>query len=71
MAVTVFVQNDKALRALAKLRKFLQQDNVFTNYKSKRYFMTNGEIRRAAVAERVYRSNLRKMMQERNISENS
>jgi len=71
MAVTVFVQNDKALRALAKLRKMLQQDNVFTGYKNKRYFMTSAEKRRSSVAERVYRANLLKMMRERNIAENS
>jgi ribosomal protein S21 len=56
MAITIAVQNNKAMQCYAKLKKQLQQDNVIRIYRQKRYFTTNQQKKQIKVSMRVMRA---------------
>jgi hypothetical protein len=68
MAITITVQNNKAMQCYAKLKKQIQQDNIVRTYRSKRYFMTKREKDIAKVSMRVMRAMSMKLAQRKNVS---
>ena len=68
MAITITVQNNKAMQCYAKLKKQIQQDNIVRTYRSKRYFMTKREKDIAKISMRVMRAMSMKLAQRKNVS---
>ena len=68
MAITITVQNNKAMQCYAKLKKQIQQDNIVRVYRSKRYFMTAQQKKQAKVSMRVMRAMAMKRAQKKNVS---
>jgi hypothetical protein len=68
MAITIAVQNNKAMQCYAKLKKQLQQDNVIRIYRQKRYFTTSQHKKQIKVSMRVMRAKALKTAQARNVS---
>lgn len=68
MAITITVQNNKAMQCYAKLKKQIQQDNIVRTYRAKRYFMTKREKDIAKVSMRVMRAMAMKVAQRKNVS---
>ena len=68
MAITITVQNNKAMQCYAKLKKQIQQDNIVRTYRAKRYFMTKREKDIAKVSMRVMRAMSMKLAQRKNVS---
>ncbi len=68
MAITITVQNNKAMQCYAKLKKQIQQDNIVRTYRAKRYFMTKREKDIAKISMRVMRAMSMKLAQRKNVS---
>jgi ribosomal protein S21 len=68
MAITITVQNNKAMQCYGKLKKQIQQDNIVRTYRAKRYFMTSQQKKQAKVSMRVMRAMSMKLAQRKNVS---